>query len=140
MSVKRVLLDESVPRHLAGPLESAGFSATAYPNVWKEMTNGELLRTAEEQGFDILVTNDRNIFSQQNLRGRKLAIVVLPTNLRRVIMDRAADVVDTVNRIEPGQYVVIELSGARTVVDSNAAQIESSEMPSIQPFKLDNHD
>lgn len=100
------------------------------------MTNGELLATAEKQGFDILVTNDRNIFSQQNLRGRKLAIVVLPTNLRRVIMDRAADVVDTVNRIEPGQYVVINLSGSRTVVDYNAAEIESSEMPSIQPFKL----
>jgi predicted nuclease of predicted toxin-antitoxin system len=138
VSPKRVLLDESVPRHLAGPLEAAGFSATPYPNVWKEMTNGELLATAEDQGFDILVTNDRNIFSQQNLRGRKLAIVVLPTNLRRVIMDRAADVVDTVNRIEPGHYVVIELSGSRVVVDYNAAEIESSEMPSIQPFKLDN--
>jgi hypothetical protein len=66
------------------------------------MTNGELLATAEEQGFDILITNDRNIFSQQNLRGRKLAIVVLPTNLGRLIMDRAADLVDTVNRVEPG--------------------------------------
>ena len=102
------------------------------------MTNGELLATAEEQAFDILITNDRNIFSQQNLRGRKLAIVVLPTNLRRLIMDRAADLVDTVNRVEPGQYVVIELSGSRTVVDYNAPKIESSEMPSIQPFKLDN--
>jgi predicted nuclease of predicted toxin-antitoxin system len=138
VSPKRVLLDESVPRHLAGPLEAAGFAATPYPNAWKEMTNGELLATAEEQGFDILITNDRNIFSQQNLRGRKLAIVVLPTNLRRLIMDRAADLVDTVNRVEPGQYVVIELSGSRTVVDYNAPKIESSEMPSIQPFKLDN--
>jgi predicted nuclease of predicted toxin-antitoxin system len=133
---KRVILDESVPRHLTGPLETAGFSATPYPNAWKEMTNGELLAAAEQQGFDILITNDRNIFSQQNLRGRKLAIVVLPTNLRRLIMDRAADVVDTVTRVEPGQYVVIELSGSRTVVDYNAPEIESSEMPSIQPFKL----
>src|SRR5215813_13605474 len=93
------------------------------------MTNGELLTTAEERGFDVLVTNDRNIFSQQNLRGRRLAIVVLPTNLRRIVMERASDVVDTVNRAEPGQYVVIELSGSRTVVDYNAAEIESSEMP-----------
>jgi hypothetical protein len=36
---------------------------------------------AEAQGFDALVTNDKNLSFQQNLRGRKLAIVVLPTNL-----------------------------------------------------------
>ena len=97
---------------------------------------GKLLAVAEAQGFDVLVTNDRNIFSQQNLRGRNLAIVVLPTNLRRVIMDRAADIVDTINRVEPGQYVIIELSGSRPIIDYNLPENESSEMPSIQPFKL----
>jgi hypothetical protein len=131
-----VLLDEGVPRHLAGPLEAAGFSTSPYPNAWKQMNNGELLGVAEDQGFDVLVTNDRSIYAQQNLRGRKLAIVVLPTNLRRHIMDRASDVVDTVKRIAPGQYVVIELSGLRPVIDYNLPEAEPSEMPSIQPFKL----
>ena len=108
---KRVLLDESVPRHLAVPLEAAGFSTTLYPNDWKQTKNGELLVLAEDRGFDVLVTNDRSIYAQQNLRGRTLAIVVLPTNLRRRVMERAPAVVDTVRRIKPGQYVVIEPGG-----------------------------
>jgi hypothetical protein len=136
VSTKRVLLDEGVPRHLAGVLNAAGFPTSPYPNAWKQMKNGELLGIAEEQGFDVLVTNDRAIYAQQNLRGRKLAIVVLPTNLRRHIMDRAADVVDTVTRIEAGQYVVIELSGLRRAINYNTPECEISEMPSIQPFNL----
>jgi predicted nuclease of predicted toxin-antitoxin system len=134
---KRVLLDEGVPRHLAGPLEAAGFSTTPYPNAWKQMTNGEVLSMAEQSGFDVLVTNDRSIYSQQNLRGRKLALVVLPTNLRRLIMSRAADVVDTISRVEAGQYVVIELTGLRPVIDYNAPEVGASQMPPIQPFDLE---
>ena len=41
------------------------------------MKNGELLRAAEETGFDALLTTDQNIRYQQNLVGRKIAIVVL---------------------------------------------------------------
>src|ERR1700693_2605843 len=113
---KRVLLDESVPRHLAAPIEAAGFSATAYPSSWKQIKNGELLELAERHGFDILITSDKNMYSQQNWRGRNLSIIVLPTNLRRRVMERAADVVDTIKTIEPRQYVVIELSGRRTIL------------------------
>ena len=67
---RRILLDEGVPRHLAVPLEAAGFSATPYPNVWKQKKNGELLSLAENYGFDTLITSDKNIYTQQNLRGR----------------------------------------------------------------------
>jgi hypothetical protein len=133
---KRVLLDESVPRHLAAPLELAGFPATPYPNDWKQTKNGELLTLAEDRGFDILVTNDRSIYAQQNLRGRKLAIVVLPTNLRRIVMKRASAVVDTVRRIKSGQYVVIEPSGLRPVIDYNAVDAKPSEMPAVEPFEI----
>jgi hypothetical protein len=114
---KRVLLDEGVPRHLAAPLEAAGFSATPYPLAWKQTKNGELLKLAEHHGFDVLITSDKNIYAQQNLRGRNLSIIVLPTNLRRQVMEFAADIVDALNAINPRQYVVIELSGRRSVSD-----------------------
>jgi hypothetical protein len=39
--------------------------------------NGDLLTVAEEAGFDVLLTTDKNMRYQQNLAGRKLAIVVL---------------------------------------------------------------
>jgi predicted nuclease of predicted toxin-antitoxin system len=105
---KRVLLDEGVPRHLAEPLNVAGIAATPYPNAWKQITNGELLALAEQQGFDVLVTNDKNIGAQQNLRGRNIAIVVLPTNLRRQVMKLTSQVVNAIRQIQPEQYIVIE--------------------------------
>ena len=46
-----------------------------------QLENGELLRVAEESGFDGMVTLDQNIRYQQNLRGRKLALVALGSNI-----------------------------------------------------------
>jgi hypothetical protein len=96
---KRVLLDEGVPRHLAAPLEAAGFSCTPYPRSWKQMKNGELLRLAERQHRH----SDHQ--RQEHLRATKFAwekspIIVLPINLCRRVMERAADIIDTINRIK----------------------------------------
>ena len=45
---------------------------------WSTLENGDLLREAEGQ-FDVFVTTDQNLRYQQNLTGRRLAILVLPT-------------------------------------------------------------
>jgi hypothetical protein len=47
---------------------------------WSELTNGEIMAAAERDGFDAMVTADRNLVYQQNLAGRKLGLVVLSTN------------------------------------------------------------
>ena len=47
--------------------------------------NGELLKAAEEAGFDLLLTTDNNLTYQQNLNDRKLAIVVLNGNRWRLV-------------------------------------------------------
>ncbi|MFY9758806.1 MAG: DUF5615 family PIN-like protein [Xanthobacteraceae bacterium] len=94
----RVLLDEGVPRHLAEPLKAAGLLVTPYPNNWKQITNGELLALADAQGFDVLVTNDKNMGAQQNLHGRRIALVALPTNLRRQVMLLAPKVIAAIGR------------------------------------------
>ena len=109
----RVLLDEGVPRHLAEPLEAAGLSVTPYPNSWKQITNGELLALAERQGFDVLVTNDKNMGAQQNLHGRRIALVALPTNLRRQVMLLAPRVIAAIRRAGPGQFIIIEPDSER---------------------------
>ncbi|MDR3704217.1 MAG: hypothetical protein P4L56_31505 [Candidatus Sulfopaludibacter sp.] len=41
------------------------------------MKNGQLLDAAEAAGFDVLITVDQNIPSQQNLSGRKLSLLIL---------------------------------------------------------------
>ena len=136
MANKRVLLDESMPRQLARHLAASGISTTPYPNDWKQTKNGDLLTLAEQVGYNVLVTSDSNIYAQQNLRGRSISIVVLPTNLRRYVMARAADVADTILRIEAAQYVVIEPNGARPVINYNADNSAASDMPPVKPFEF----
>jgi hypothetical protein len=51
--------------------------STAYELGWALLKNGDLLNAAENQ-FDLLVTTDKNLRYQQNLAGRRLAILVLP--------------------------------------------------------------
>ena len=44
---------------------------------WHELENGELIEKAEEAGYDLLLSTDKNIRYQQNLTGRKIALVIL---------------------------------------------------------------
>ena len=132
---KRVLLDESVPRHLAAALNAAGLSATAYPSAWKQTKNGELLELVEQHRFEILITSDKNIYAQQNLRARGLSILVLPTNLRRHVMERVTDIVDTINRMRARQYVVIERDGRRLVFDFDVMGAPAGNLPPVRPLE-----
>ncbi len=74
----RVLFDQGVPaplrRHLAGHLVS-----TAYEQGWSTLRNGELLAAAELGAFEVFVTTDKSLRYQQNIAGRRLAIVILGT-------------------------------------------------------------
>ena len=69
----RILLDECVPsplRHLLSPHHCA----TIQQLGWAGIKNGELLRLAESQ-FDLFITADQNLRYQQNLTGRRIAIL-----------------------------------------------------------------
>jgi hypothetical protein len=51
---------------------------------WSGIRNGELLKRAEGQ-FDVFITSDQNLRYQQNLTGKRIAILELSTNgLRRI--------------------------------------------------------
>src|SRR6267142_3529244 len=73
----KVLIDGCAPRALKGFLSKHGQeSLTVQEAGWSGKENGELLAVAETQ-FDVLVTVDTNLRYQQNLTGRRIAIVVL---------------------------------------------------------------
>ena len=42
------------------------------------MSNGDLLDIAESEGYELLITTDQNMRHQQDLAGRRLAVIVLP--------------------------------------------------------------
>ena len=77
---------------------------------WDTLTNGELLKAAEEARFDVLLTTDKNLLYQQNLTGRKIAIVVLGRGRWRLIKPLISQVVAAVNAAKPGNYVVVEIA------------------------------
>jgi predicted nuclease of predicted toxin-antitoxin system len=73
----RLLLDECVPRKLKFAFTTDGHACeTVHEAGFGGKSNGELL-TAAEPLFDVLITIDRNISHQQNLKGRNIAILVL---------------------------------------------------------------
>ena len=76
----RILFDQSVPfpliRHLTGHQVE-----TAYRRGWDTLRNGDLLDAIEAAGFDVFLTADQNLRHQQNLAGRRIAIVVIGTSL-----------------------------------------------------------
>ena len=76
---------------------------------WDALTNGELLDAAEAAGFDVLLTTDRNIRYQQNLTGRKLAIVVLGKARWRVIKRRLTEIAAAVSYAALGSYTEVEI-------------------------------
>jgi hypothetical protein len=104
----KILLDESVPRLLKLRLAQLNIS-TVQEMGWAGVQNGELLRRAEEH-FDVLITADRNLRYQQNLSGRKLAILVLPSN-QVPLVTRLVPVVETLlTTIQPGAIVDVPLT------------------------------
>src|SRR2546423_9267243 len=79
----KILLDECVPLPLRKILESHD-CRTAQQMGWKNVENGALLDLAEGE-FDVFITADQGVRYQQNLSGRKIAILELSTNKMRLI-------------------------------------------------------
>ncbi len=75
---------------------------------WTGVKNGELLKRAEEQ-LDIFLTADQNLRYQQNLSGRKLAIIVIPTNQVRAVVDLLPAIEDGLMKAQPGTFLEIPL-------------------------------
>ena len=97
----RVLLDQNASRGLRNQFPGHDVSS-ARQRGWAELENGELIAAAEAAGFDVLITADQNIRYQQNLSGRRLALVVLDTNHWDVIRGRIALIRDAVNNAVAG--------------------------------------
>ena len=79
----RVLLDECVPRRLKAELRDHEVR-TVQEEGWASLKNGELLRAAEGR-FDVLLTVDRNIPFQQNLRGLKIGVLAVVVASNRLV-------------------------------------------------------
>ena len=74
----KILFDQGTPVPLRAKLLGHEVD-TAYEKGWANIQNGDLLKMAENEGYALLVSTDQNMKYQQNLEGRKMAILILLT-------------------------------------------------------------
>ena len=104
----RILFDQGTPVPLRRYLDSHTV-ATAFELGWSNLRNGELL-TAADIEFDLLITTDQQIRYQQNLVGRRLAILVLLTTSWPRIQQHIPEILVAVETSQPGGYQELVLS------------------------------
>jgi len=75
---------------------------------WKSIKNGELLKLAED-GFDLFLTSDQNLAYQQNLAGRRIAILELSTNKLRRLVNAAELLRQTIDATTAGAFLRLEI-------------------------------
>jgi predicted nuclease of predicted toxin-antitoxin system len=103
-----ILFDHVTPRGIARFLP--GHTVTrAKDHGWDTLTNGDLLAEAERAGFDVLLTADKNMRHQQNLTGRKIALVVLSTPQWPLVRLHTEKIAAAVNAATPGSYAEVHI-------------------------------
>ena len=105
-----ILFDHVTPAGIA-PFLPAHTVTKAKDRGWDTLTNGDLLAEAERAGFDVLLTADKNMRHQQNLRGRKIALVVLSTPQWPVVRLHIGKIAAAVDAATPGSYIEVSLQG-----------------------------
>lgn len=102
----RILLDESVPVQVGKALNEHQVS-TAVQMGWQGIGNGELLDRAEADGFELLIVADKNFQHQQNLKGRRIAILELWTNHRPTLENHFERIRAAAESVGSGQFVAL---------------------------------
>jgi hypothetical protein len=102
-----ILLDECTPRVVKKRLPELNIQ-TVQEMGWSGLKNGDLLAVAEGQ-FDVFVTTDKNLRYQQNLQGRKLAVLLLPSNQVPIVERLINDIEAKLMTIQAGDFIAIPL-------------------------------
>ena len=98
----KVLFDQGTPLPLRRYLPEHSVD-TAAEKGWSDVDNGALIDRAEQEGYEVLVTTDQNMRHQQNLRNRRLALVVLLSTAWPRIQLRTEEIRAAIDGIQPGE-------------------------------------
>ena len=104
----RILLDENLNWRLERFLP--GHEVHSVPLLgWAGLKNGRLLQRAADEGFEVLLTMDGSMASQQNLSTIRLAVIAL-----RAVSNRLEDtsplmpkVLAPLPTLQPGQVIEV---------------------------------
>ncbi len=102
----KVLLDQNLDhrlrKHLSHDVVTASYKG------WEALKNGKPLDAAEQDGFDVFVTGDQSLSYEQNLTGRRLAVVALSSIEWRIIKDYLHRIIAAVDSAAPGSFQAVD--------------------------------
>ena len=79
--------------------------------MWDKLKNGQLIASAEEAKFAVLITGDQNLYYQQNNAMRVISLVVLTQISRKLLAGHEHAVLQAVARVRPGSYELVTIPG-----------------------------
>jgi hypothetical protein len=97
----RILFDQGAPRGLTASLAGHEVAEARQLN-WERVSNGALLKLAEDTGFNLVLTTDKNLRYQQNLADRKIFIVVLGQSPWWLVRQHLDTIIARVNEATTG--------------------------------------
>ena len=103
----KVLLDENLDHRLRRNLGVHEVFTASFLG-WDGLKNGKLLAVAEVDGFDVLVTGDQTLALEQNLTGRRLAIVALSSVEWRIIKEYLPRIIEAIDGAGPGSFQAVD--------------------------------
>ena len=103
-----IVFDQATPLPIRQYLEQHTVRTAAQQGCDK-LSNGDLLTAAEEAGFDILLTTDKNMRYQQNLAGLKIAVIVLGRQQWPQLEPHIQRVIEAINAAQPSSYVEVDI-------------------------------
>ena len=104
----KILFDHGTPAPLRQHLPEHSVDRSA-ERGWELLENGELIRKAEEDGYEVIVTTDQNMRYQQILTGSRLAIVVLMATAWPRVQYRTKEIRAAIQEVGPGQVLEVPI-------------------------------
>ena len=99
----KILFDQGTPAPLRRQLVGHQID-TAYEQGWSTLSNGDLIKAAEQAGYQLLITTDQNLRYQQKLTNRQIAILVLRSTSWPRIRLRVDEIRTAIVEIKPSGY------------------------------------
>ncbi len=103
----KILLDENLAHRLRKNLGKHEVATVSYKG-WAGLKNGDLLRTAENNGFEVFLTGDQTLTHEQNLKGRAIAIVALSSVEWEILKHYLPLIVTAIDSALPGSFQAID--------------------------------
>jgi len=99
----KILIDEQLPTKLKYRFEEAGYIVTTVRDMdWLGKKNGDLLAAMKDNGLDVLVTNDKNLYYQQKISSLQVCIVNINSKTNRYddVLEKMDSVKNKLSEVE----------------------------------------